>query len=310
VVAGVVALMLEANPLLGWRDVQDILVRTSVQIDFTGAFSDWVENAAGLKHSYRYGFGKVDALEAVIAAEDRPAANTNVEQVTVSKQSIEAKAIPSSDAAGVSTAITVTASSASRLAHVQHVNVYVDIAHTRRGDVAVYLTSPSGVESLLVPRTTDEGVDYDQWKFMTVRYWGEAGDQLAGAWTLKAVDEIAGDAGTLNGWRLNLFGDSAGGAKNDFTEEQCREVVVNDEEVWARTKLGAACFSEPVENSDYEFHPFVPVNWQGDEESVGRDASTFAPTFAPFEDGGGRREKAGGAGAILAALTALAALAM
>merc|ERR1712196_542787 len=55
--------MLQANPQLRWRDVQDILIRTAVQVD--QASSTWVHNGAGLHHSDWYGFGKVDAYAAV-----------------------------------------------------------------------------------------------------------------------------------------------------------------------------------------------------------------------------------------------------
>jgi kexin len=53
-VSGGVALMLQANPELRWRDVQDILARTSVKIDASD--SSWINNGAGLPHSVIYGF--------------------------------------------------------------------------------------------------------------------------------------------------------------------------------------------------------------------------------------------------------------
>ena len=46
VAAGVVALMLESNPSLGWRDVQEILARTAQKTD--PQHEDWTKNAAGL----------------------------------------------------------------------------------------------------------------------------------------------------------------------------------------------------------------------------------------------------------------------
>ena len=66
VVTGVIALMLEANPALTWRDVQGILATTASQTNPTDA--SWVTNGAGLTHSGKYGFGLVDAHAAVRAA--------------------------------------------------------------------------------------------------------------------------------------------------------------------------------------------------------------------------------------------------
>jgi kexin len=66
VVSGVVALMLQARPTLTWRDVQGVLATTARLTD--GTDSSWVTNGAQLKHSYRYGFGIVDAHAAVQSA--------------------------------------------------------------------------------------------------------------------------------------------------------------------------------------------------------------------------------------------------
>ena len=74
-VAGVIALMLDANENLSWRDVKRILASTSVQVDSTKekilnsvVQYKWITNAAGYKHHNWYGFGMIDAAAAVTAA--------------------------------------------------------------------------------------------------------------------------------------------------------------------------------------------------------------------------------------------------
>ena len=57
-VSGVVALVLEANPSLTWRDVQGVLAATA-QTDFNDEDDEtgqWTTNQAGVKHSYKHGF--------------------------------------------------------------------------------------------------------------------------------------------------------------------------------------------------------------------------------------------------------------
>ena len=83
-VAGVVALLLEANPALSWLDVRYILAKTSRQVDpgiaavtYTpdGASTPlvltdaWVNNRGGFHFQSRYGFGLVDANAAVAMAQ-------------------------------------------------------------------------------------------------------------------------------------------------------------------------------------------------------------------------------------------------
>uniref|UniRef100_UPI002B41143D S8 family serine peptidase n=1 Tax=Photorhabdus africana TaxID=3097554 RepID=UPI002B41143D len=73
IISGVVALMLEANPNLGYRDVQQILALSARKInDPSTAWSDnsshsW--NGGGMHTSNDYGFGQIDARAAVRLAE-------------------------------------------------------------------------------------------------------------------------------------------------------------------------------------------------------------------------------------------------
>jgi kexin len=64
--AGIVALMLQANPDLTWRDVRAILALTARQNDPSSP--GWTTNGAGRPIHYHYGFGRVDAQAAVSAA--------------------------------------------------------------------------------------------------------------------------------------------------------------------------------------------------------------------------------------------------
>jgi subtilisin family serine protease len=79
-VAATTALMLEANPNLGWRDVQDILAysalpKNSAEFPYTtnGARNS---NGGGLQYNKEYGFGIADTFGAVRLAEVWPSSNT------------------------------------------------------------------------------------------------------------------------------------------------------------------------------------------------------------------------------------------
>lgn len=196
--AGVVALMLEANPALGWRDVQEILMRSARQVRPTD--SDWTTNAAGLKFNHRYGAGLIDAGAAVILA----GAWTNLApqlRTTVAQQEINS-AIPDNNPAGTTKTFTIDPASSLRA---EHVTVTVDLTHPRRRNLKVVLTSPSGTRSVLAEpaASLSSGADFRDWTFMSVRHWGES---AAGTWTLTVSDEVAGSTGTLVSATLEIFG--------------------------------------------------------------------------------------------------------
>jgi subtilisin family serine protease len=96
IVAGAVALILEANSNLTYRDVMHVIVNSSFKNDPNNA--DWYNsrgvkliftrsvNSAGFNHSYLYGFGRIDATAAVNLASTwtlvGPLSTYSVSQVT------------------------------------------------------------------------------------------------------------------------------------------------------------------------------------------------------------------------------------
>ena len=56
----------------------------------------------------------------------------------------------------------------------EHVVLTVSFIHRRRGDLSLLLISPSGTKSeLLSTRRYDDSKEgLDDWKFMTVHFWG------------------------------------------------------------------------------------------------------------------------------------------
>lgn len=66
--AGMIALALQTNPSLTWRDVQHLVVETSKRHDLQDDFSNWQLNGAGFYVSQVLGFGLMDAEALVTRA--------------------------------------------------------------------------------------------------------------------------------------------------------------------------------------------------------------------------------------------------
>uniref|UniRef100_A0AAQ6A3W1 Proprotein convertase subtilisin/kexin type 5a n=1 Tax=Amphiprion ocellaris TaxID=80972 RepID=A0AAQ6A3W1_AMPOC len=202
IAAGVIALTLEANSLLTWRDVQHIIVRTSKAHHLFAP--DWHVNGAGFKVSHLYGFGLLDAESMVKEAE-------HWKQVPSQHECVEEAAIQLSSV--LTSVYETTGCSSEALQHVvyvEHVIVRVIITHSHRGDLSITLTSPSGtVSQLLANRPLDDSSEgFQNWEFMTAHCWGE---QAAGEWTLKIQDtpsqkRDSTELGVLKTWSLVIYG--------------------------------------------------------------------------------------------------------
>lgn len=200
-VSGIIALMLQANPNLGWRDVQEILIRTARKVHRTDP--DWSTNQAGLSFNHKYGAGLVDAAAAVALAQqwvNLPAMTT-----TQVAQTGLALVIPDNSATGVTRTLNFTDASFS----VEHVTVTVNATHTAVGDLEVTLTSPYGTVSKLA-QVTPDGTNNLAWTYSSVHHWGES---AAGNWTVKVADRVRSDTGTLTAVTVKLYGTTSAKAR-------------------------------------------------------------------------------------------------
>lgn len=206
IVSGVVALMLEANPELGYRDVQEILAYSAQYNDATN--TGWQDNGAdnfnggGLHFNHNYGFGLVDAEGAVRLAETWTMQRTFANQLSESKSSAPGVAIPDGGSSGVSDTIRIT-----RDMEIDTVEVDLQIDHTRVGDLVVVLVSPDGTEATLASRPggSGNGANNINFVFSANSFWGE---NAAGDWTLKVYDKATGEVGSFESWTLTLNGDA------------------------------------------------------------------------------------------------------
>lgn len=216
IVSGIVALMLEANPNLGYRDVQQILALSARKINDPS--TQWSDNAAhgwnggGMHTSNDYGFGEVDARAAVRLAEAWMTQSTGANEYVYSASS---GALGKSLAAGgtLSSSIAMNAG-----LNVEHVEIDFDAQVGRLGDLTLKLISPDGTQSVLLNRqgkvpdgmpgasASDVGSTQSgsfKYTFMSTHDFGE---RSAGNWTLQVSDAASGQPVTLNAWSLRLYG--------------------------------------------------------------------------------------------------------
>jgi subtilisin-like proprotein convertase family protein len=200
--AGVVALMLQRNPNLGWRDVQHILVQTSTRNNPSDP--GWAQNGAGRWFNHSYGYGRVNADAAVAAA----ATWTNVPAYAtpLTASNTTSGAIPDNNATGVTRTFTISGNANFKT---EAVELTVNITHPYRGDLVIELTAPSGMKSTMITSRNDAGDNYSNWMFTSMAHWGENPN---GTWTMRVADVAASDVGTLNSASLTIHGYIASGA--------------------------------------------------------------------------------------------------
>ncbi|XP_078620006.1 neuroendocrine convertase 1-like [Branchiostoma floridae x Branchiostoma japonicum] len=183
--AGVLALALEANPDLTWRDVQHLIVWTS-EYDPLSSNPGWFQNGAGLWVNSRFGFGLLNAEAMVDMAQTwKTVPEKNTCEVRIENFQ------PRDLGNGEEIIIEMETDGCRGNNHVEaleHVQVKTTIDYTRRGDLRIVLTSPSGTSTtLLDTRRQDKSqMGFQDWPFMSTHNWGE---KPQGKWTLTIEDK-------------------------------------------------------------------------------------------------------------------------
>lgn len=245
-VSGIVALMLEANPKLGYRDVQEILAYSARQTEpedidendernwaFNGA-NNW--NGGGLHVNVNYGFGLVNAHAAVRLAETWTTQHTLENEQTLLATAQGTTVLE--DNTVTNATVLVEASDAIADLTIDQVDIDIDLSHQSIEDLIITLISPSGTRSRLFngPDLTDIFLDdgstasfsefadspgdfttdsdlitlgesYRQGIDFNFSTTFHWGEQALGEWTLEVEDTALGVTGTLNDWALSLYGD-------------------------------------------------------------------------------------------------------
>ncbi len=198
--AGVVALMLEANPQLTWRDVQHILLETTRKNDVDHA--DWATNGAGYEVNYYYGFGAIDAGAAVLAAEDwRRVPHEIAVDTGVIAVDPNVALIPDNDPVGVTQSVVVADDIT-----IESVELILNASSTFIGDLDIELTAPSGMVSTFSEKRGDSQEDLVGVTFTSLRHWGEGS---AGEWSVRIADRASQDRTTWQDYQLVFHGTPA-----------------------------------------------------------------------------------------------------
>lgn len=231
-VSAVIALALQANANLTWRDVQYLLVYTSnPSILKDGEFQ---LNGGGLNVSHKHGFGALDAEAMVTRA--RRWINVPPQHSFSTGGRLFGIAHPGQPYSGT---FNITAEHLP-LEFIEHVIVIMAVniegynksygignysklkaegnwtqeeehdwlisPHPRRGDIKIELTSPAGTTSILLPYrdldfVNDEG--YEDWPFTSVQHWGE---NPLGEWQLVVTYRSSSAHVTISAADLTLYG--------------------------------------------------------------------------------------------------------
>ena len=208
-VAGVAALLRQANPDLTWRDLKLILAASAQKVDPDN--TGWEQGA--LKYgstsdrynfNHEYGFGVVDAAAAVALAQDWSTLPELQDAVSFLDPYVNLS-IPHNNTDGISSSLSLD----TEIDFTEFVEVYVDINHSRWRALQIELVSPAGtVSELAVP--VDPTLDLERgdlspyaFRFGSAKHLGENPN---GTWTLRVADLHGDYTGSLSYWSIRVYG--------------------------------------------------------------------------------------------------------
>jgi Ca2+-binding RTX toxin-like protein len=210
IVSGISALMLEANPNLGWRDVQTILAASARHIgsDFGSSLVSletrpWAFNQAanwnggGYHFSHDYGFGLVDALAAVRLAESWTAQSNSANEA--SRKGSFTGQLTVDESAPAEFGITLNKGISVETVELE---LKWSSPHTWIEDLVIELISPDKTVSYLLDRNLRDE-DLDDWIFTSRVHLGE---DSGGTWKVRITDNAGVHGGVVSGATLRAYG--------------------------------------------------------------------------------------------------------
>ena len=218
-VTGAVALLLEEEPDLTWRDVKYVLAKTARRIDpniaalqqsygsnVRAVLLAWTENAAGYSYHDWYGFGAVDVDAAVDFLDDYTPDSLGAFSQSGWFENSGSLSIPDNDGAGASQTLSV--SGLADDANIEAVTVEIDVSHEFPNDLGIQLVSPYGTRAVINQVFNETLALGDgtsavtfKWRILSNAFFGETPN---GNWQIEVFDAAAEDTGSLEAWRLQF----------------------------------------------------------------------------------------------------------
>jgi subtilisin-like proprotein convertase family protein len=217
-VGAAAALILQANPQLGFRDVSAILAMTARQTDpgsqgwKTNGSQTW--NLGGMHFSRDYGYGLLDVAAAVRLAQGwigEAGTAANWVSATSGPMTTQTLAIP--DVASNSLTVTTQVADAVRI---DRMEFDLNLTALSPSQLKAEITSPSGTTITLFdqPLTRplrdgepDSSVTETPWPgTFTIGSTAFLGESSQGTWTLKLIDLVTGEEATFNSLTVRAWG--------------------------------------------------------------------------------------------------------
>ena len=219
--AGILALALEVNPHLTWRDVQHLVVLSSKS---SGLVGSWSKNGIGYSVSPEFGFGVLDAYTLV---------NRARKWITVGEQHscVEQpdRNQPTSLRGYKTIQITTTTDGCHRtqVNYLEHVQVILSLSVNTgsRGKIEILLKSPAGTKSTLLKSRIYDSVTqgFDNWPFMSIHFWGES---PLGEWQL-SITSLDHTTATVHSVEFVFYGTKDAPPFLDCIPDECHSECVS-----------------------------------------------------------------------------------
>jgi subtilisin family serine protease len=202
-VSSTIALMLSENPLLGYRDVQEILALSAASRTDGVATSNGATffNGGGLMFDRQGGFGMLDAEAAVNLARNWTAQSTAANEVALSAD-FDTGVSPDKSFAAFETTL---ASPDGRGFSIDHVELDVSLYDRGLKDLSITLISPDGTRTAITESMQFVGSRTTlNFTFGSVADWGE---DAFGTWRVEFSHSTAPDTFMSFGVSLHVYGD-------------------------------------------------------------------------------------------------------
>ncbi|WAP70325.1 S8 family serine peptidase [Jiella pelagia] len=215
IATGVVALMLEAYDGLGWRDVQTILAYSAKSVgsgvggtQTADEEHDWFYNGAtnwnggGLHFSEDYGFGAIDAYNAVRMAEVWRLFDPAQTSANESSRTVSGGSMSIADFGTTEISFSVNAPTF----EIEYVDISLDVTHDNLSQLLIELVSADGTAVELFNGSYGDASYLGTqltWTFGANAFRGE---DAAGSWTVRVTDQASGSTGTVNSSSLTFYG--------------------------------------------------------------------------------------------------------